>query len=560
MAKGNEATTQITPNYAQGFKNGIYYFKLPEKYFLQAGDETKKCGLLGTDMDSNFHFLEGYDISAVTFNEETKVLELTRVNGEKISTTIEVSLGNPTIEYDSEKGVLNVFYANGTSASTSGFLTKDDISPIYSDETIDGDGTIYNPLRLSELEKTGMFAPVSEYVDIYETGVIPAEYEKGAGYRILTKEKVSDFGYLYDYGAVAHLQELLKDTDWRVPTKEDWNELFDAIASDEEWDGKEGAVLKSVDYWVSGTSYDSLGFRALPTGFDSNYYTDIIENFGETTGFWSYSSAATTEVEVFFLDTGDTKTSFSEPVERHHFAIRLIKNYTTENVSEYENILGAALPTKLINICDNYSKVWTTANFYFADGSVRGISSPEISGSSTVRYFINEWNGSEWEKKRLGEGESVVILEKEGSAPYREWRLENNEIVDTLADLYSKEKSLNDRATSLENRATSAETRISALESHASSAETRIASLEERVASAETIIRTLQSGLTSAATRIETLETEVNTLKVSAMTRFDVIALLNEMFVGTDREIKVTKSDTQIQIGFADDSVFGEMD
>lgn len=497
-------TTLLTPNTTQGLRNGICYFKLPEEYFLQEGDETKECGLLGTDMDSNFHFLEGYDISAVTYDAETKILELIRVDGSKIFTTVEITLGNPTIEYDPEKGVLSLVYPDGASASTSGFLTKDDILPTYTDQTIDGEGTEINPFGLSELEKTGMFAPVQEYVDIYETGKIPERFQKGEGYRILTREKASDFGELYDYGVVMYLQNALSGTSWRIPTEADWEELFDAINADEEWAGKEGTVLKSVDYWKVGAGIDSLGFRALPTGFDSNPYTDIVENFGEATGFWSYNSASTSEAEVYFIFSGEGKTSFTEPVVNHHYAIRLIKDYTPDSVEEYETILGTVLPTKLIKLCDSYARVWTVANFYSWDDNIRGISSPEISGASTVGYFINEWNGTGWDKKRLQEGESVVIIAKEHSAPYREWRLQDGELVDVLKELYTSAANLTHRVFELERK--------------------------------------------------------VEYLMASATTENDVMEIVKRMIIGTDREIKVTTTDENVQIGFADDSIFGETD
>lgn len=497
MAKKNTGTTQLTSTPTHDLKNGICYFKLPEEYFIHEGDETKSCGLLGTDMDSNFHFLESYDISAVTFDALTKELTLIRYNGDEVSAVVDITLGDPTLEYDAENGVLYVYYPNGTSAFTSGFPTCE----IYTNETLRGDGSQNNPLRLSELERTGMFAPVNEYLDLYDGGELPKGAEKG--YRIISKEKVSDFGELYDYRAVDILRNELSGSPWHVPTEEEWVELIDAIDEDEEWIGHESDLLKSVDYWVSGSTqgYDSFGFRALPTGYDNNPDADYVERYGAATAFWSEDSASTVDAYVHYILGDGTITGNTENKFYSHFAIRLVKDYVPNSVDEYETILGTTLPTKVINICDRYSKVWTTANFYFSDGRIRGIVAPEVSGAVSTAYFINEWDGEKWERKKLFDGESVVIINKEGSKPYREWRLVNGEIEDVF---------------------------------------------EMEVA--------------SAATRIAALEEKVSILSATSMTREDVIDIIKNFIIGTEREIKITTTDEHLQIGFADDSIFGETD
>ena len=41
---------------------GVVYYKLAPGY---PGDETKNCGLVGSEIDNNFFFLRGYDIESV---------------------------------------------------------------------------------------------------------------------------------------------------------------------------------------------------------------------------------------------------------------------------------------------------------------------------------------------------------------------------------------------------------------------------------------------------------------------------------------------------------------
>ena len=58
---------------------GVTYYKLEQRY---EGDVTKGCGLSGTEIDANFHFLRGYDVKDVSFADGLLTIE--RVNGEPI--------------------------------------------------------------------------------------------------------------------------------------------------------------------------------------------------------------------------------------------------------------------------------------------------------------------------------------------------------------------------------------------------------------------------------------------------------------------------------------------
>ena len=44
-------------------------------------------------------------------------------------------------------------------------------------------------------------------------------------------------------------------------------------------------------------------------------------------------------------------------------------------------------------------------------------------------YFINEWDGTRWDRKPLSNGESIVIIDKDGLS-YHEWRIINEELID----------------------------------------------------------------------------------------------------------------------------------
>ena len=97
---------------------GIIYFRLTEPRY--GGDTTKGCGLTGGEIDKNFNFLRGYDIEKGSWDNNTKVLVLERINGEKIviglpidgsGTTQVISFEGST--FSSESGGTLSLVANG---------------------------------------------------------------------------------------------------------------------------------------------------------------------------------------------------------------------------------------------------------------------------------------------------------------------------------------------------------------------------------------------------------------------------------------------------------------
>ena len=124
-------------------------------------------------------------------------------------------------------------------------------------------------------------------------------------------------------------------------------------------------------------------------------------------------------------------------------SIRLLKDFTGDNFNEIENILGFPYPTELVygihNDCPYY-KIWTKINLYSDAESLNGIRSEEWSAVTDsdkgvkIIYFINEWDGTEWHKKPMENGDSVVIIDREGK-PYHEWRIIEGELIDTAEAL-----------------------------------------------------------------------------------------------------------------------------
>ena len=189
---------------------GITYYKIEDRY---EGDVTKGCGLIGSEIDKNFHFLRGKDAKAIFIDEENGSLVFVLLNGEKLvvenfSEYIS-SLGTSIsgITYNEELGILTVFSGEET-FSVSGFTTIGDIKVKSDEKTTFGDGTNNNPIRINVSYQTGVYSPVELLDDISDARV---------GHRYLIREYVESpcnegvfewLYFIYDYDII--LQEWVK--------------------------------------------------------------------------------------------------------------------------------------------------------------------------------------------------------------------------------------------------------------------------------------------------------------------------------------------------------------
>ena len=445
---------------------GVTYFKLKSEF---DGDYTKHCGLLGEEIDENFYFLRGYDIESITVDKDRNLI-INRVDKDYAPLVVNIGekLGQPSFKFNKETGTITVTYPDGTTSTMGGFLVEGKDVRIATDSTFNGNGTMYNPLRLSPTETTGTFAPADEYFDLTE-GAKMLE-GKGKGYRVVTREKIDNFGCLYPFSAVKKIQDKLTETgsQWRVPSKEDWDELLNALECPEDrnhsaitctWLGKvAGSGLKSANLWneyqtlltESPTNgQDVRGLTIYPVGItpdrneilnDNDYDA---EGFGQIAGMWTSTMNNEGNAYAKIFGYNSAKVDQDTYGEGARMSIRLVKEYAFNNFSEIENILGFPYPTELVyGIHDDYpyAKIWTKINLYSDADALNGIRSEEWSAVTDsdkgvkIIYFINEWDGTEWHKKPMENGDSVVIINREGK-PYHEWRIVEGELIDTAEAL-----------------------------------------------------------------------------------------------------------------------------
>ena len=468
--------------------NGITYFKLKSEF---NGDYTKNCGLLGEEIDENFYFLRGYDIEKMYVDSDRNlVIERIDKDYEPIKIKLDEELGKDTFRFDKETGTIYITYSDGTVAKMDGFLVAGKDIRMATDSTIDGDGTLFNPLRISSVDVTGTYGPADEYFDITESKKMPDG--KGKGYRIVTKEIIDKFGCLYSLEEMKSIQKDLekKFSQWRVPTKQDWDELLNAMETDPEyrnhtsksnkWLGQvAGSALKSYNLWkeyepiktdeipVKGQDIAAMSILPLGIGPDRNEILNDddfdLEGFEKLSGFWTSTEDGSGNNYVKIFGYSTAKVDQDTYGEGARLSLRLVKEYNYDNYNAVEEILGLPYTTRIINgVCNDYQKIWTDINVYSYNYGVRSEEWNKIDDRGIkIVYFINEWDGLKWHKKLMKEADSVVIKQYEDK-PNHEWRIINGELIDTLEDIMNAFDEalteLNGKIDAEIERATSAET------------------------------------------------------------------------------------------------------
>ena len=474
--------------------NGITYYKLKSPY---NGDVTKNCSVSGIEIDNNFFTLEGRDVKSITVDGTDIVLNL--LNGEQLKAIDVLDNFITNISFDKENGILKAYHNNGDVEEFDGFVSIHEhndhkhLDAVASNETLTGNGTHEKPLKLAEAYKTGQFKPVDKIVTDKKT-------EKPfVGERVLVSEERSAYGLLYNYSEVIQIACELNNTHskWRIPSKADWDDMLNAIepckdnknhdkSTPDRYFGKwAGKLLKSKYYWkdyegcecdckddedeemdgchcgkhrICKPTYcgefdtchfkagkfnthgiDKYGFTVLPSG-----YTDdggIMNYFGERACFWTSTNMEYTNIFTKRFEYNSNKVYQGIVPAKCRMSLRLVKDYTGDNYTESENILGQNYPTVLMPSVKNGKAVWTSINVYYTSPSCKGChcccngmndNLDPIHNPNDIlikKYYIDEWNGFKWLRNEFKEGDSVVVKTAPDGKKDIEYRLVEGELT-----------------------------------------------------------------------------------------------------------------------------------
>lgn len=440
--------------------NGIIYYKLDSYAHGYPGDITKNCGLRGEEIDGNFNFLRGNDIASISFDDNG--IHLTKLNGERLTAK---PSGTPEygFQYDSNSGTLVIDTPNGETIKLDGFKVT---TNVYHDFTLTGNGSAGRPLAVSNNSKTGRYRPAIKLIDTINTNeTLPTENLTKHD-RYVTKEKISRFGRLYSLADIYGNEEKEGISDrlknigcgWHIPSKAEWDTILDAIDcalpkgqkhSDNYHSNVEvgefaGAALKASHetkfgtdgYWkptTDGKVYaeDKYGFTIYPVGYCGNRGTYYEDSFGETAAFWTCSEEDEVNdmyVKIFNYDS--EKVGQNTWSENYHLSLRLVKTITDDNFNDAEEIDGRTYNCVQI---PNTNLLWTKENVSFSEyGIVPKEWEQYEDDAYEIRYFVNDWNGNNWNKNEIKEGEGIVLLEGD-NGDMHEWILVKGELIDSAA-------------------------------------------------------------------------------------------------------------------------------
>lgn len=574
--------------------NGITYYKLKSPY---NGDVTKNCSVSGIEIDNNFFTLEGRDVKSITVDGTDIVLNL--LNGEQLKAVDVLDNFITNISFDKENGILKTYRNNGEVEEFDGFVSIHEhnnhkhLDAVASSETLTGNGTHEKPLKLAEAYKTGQFKPVDKIVTDKKT-------EKPfVGERVLVSEERSAYGLLYNYSEVIQIACELDNTHskWRIPSKADWDDMLNAVepckdnknhdkSTPDRYFGKwAGKLLKSKYYWkdyegcecdckddedeeINGChcgkhrickptycgefdtchfkagkfntqGIDKYGFTVLPSG-----YTDdggIMNYFGERACFWTSTNMEHTNIFTKRFEYNANKVYQGIVPAKCRMSLRLVKDYTGDNYTENENILGQNYPTVLMPSVKNGKAVWTSINVYYTSPSCKGCHCgcngmndnldpiPNPNDVLVKKYYIDEWNGFKWLRNEFKEGDSVVVKITPDGKKDIEYRLvegelksvptmlENtvvDEITPIITDMENRlTEAINQEKTNRENADTELQNQITAEVQRATEKdtylETTLGNFGKETAKA---FETLNNALVTSVNNINTaLQTEAET-------------------------------------------------
>ena len=450
--------------------NAITYFKLNSPY---EGDITKNCALTGSEVDNNFFTLEGRDVKSVELKDGKIVVNL--MNGNKLTTEniTEDCVKGLTIDFDEVNGILTVTQ-NGVTQTITGFATNYNVGDAISvDGTLVGNGLAKSPVGISPVTKTGQYRPVRKIVSVVDGEKLPRMPFLFPGDRYLTVESINDYGYLYNYEGLKKIACRLKEigSPWRIPTKQDWDDMLNAIEPCQEFrthnDARSnkflgkfaGKFLKSKEYWKKATcdcddehtcidysdneecscgrhipcnpdycgeygtchhrhrkdssGLDKYGFRVVPAGY-ANEAKDYMY-FKERAYFWTASNHEYRDAYIKAFTYNKTSVLQDIFASDNYLSVRLVKSFNGDNFNEREDILGDTYSTVLMPSLEHGKAIWTSVNISLADCGCdcccKYVLPNDGQGMEySKKYFINEWTGKEWLRKELADGESVVVI------------------------------------------------------------------------------------------------------------------------------------------------------
>ena len=497
---------------------GLYFYKLTSPY---KEDVTKDCKLTVNEIDHNFITLKNADIKDIYVDNNTSSIVIVRNDGVKFSADISHFTQDVKVEFDKRNGTIKIYH-DSVIDTIDGLVTSENVQTYTSanvvvDNTLTGSGNASNPLGLVNTEKTSSYKAVLRVINRIEGNKLPNSEHVHKGDRFLTYEYLNEFGYLYNMKSA---QQFVKDihSDWRIPTKDDWDNMLNAIEVCNEDKNHQatgcnivlgkvaGKQLKSHKVWkhcganmnctdemmsngcrcgcqdndifdvgeqedttipnckpINPEGIDAYGMCILPAGYGDGRF--MLDYFGSRARFWTSSVTHISDVYVKQFDCQYAGVGQMAISPMSIASVRLVKDYDGSNYRGVETIGGVTYKTVLMpaeNTPYGYS-IWMGNNLAARECQYDPKTPNMGSYDPGKRVFIiNEWNGFDWDRRTLEEGDSLVIVNGPDGDHSEEYRLVDGKlrnikkhIVDGITIEYDEDiKNLQDKDAELENAIT----------------------------------------------------------------------------------------------------------
>lgn len=401
---------------------------------------------------------------------------------------------------------------------------------------------------------------------------------------------------------------------WRIPTKEDWDDMLNAVEPCQKdrdhnsatankylgaWAGK---LLKSTDLWMhsgmidpcgnSGDTcinydvdcnasshdtcestycgkvdntecgccdcgsmgcntdgLDAFGFHIVPAGYADDGRNFVF--FGERAYFWTATNSNCENVYAKRFEYNKNSVYQNIIASQNYLSLRLIKDYNGHNYHESEKILSDQYPTLLMPSTKNGHAVWTSVNVSLGCGCGRIEPNNGLALAHTTKFYLNEWDGKEWLRNELKDGESVVIKNSPNGQTNAEYRLSDGKLINVGQITY--ESVINDINPKLDQLGTKLDNEINRSIAKDTMIEDVInnelkPSITKNASDISTVNTNLVSAIDTINGAIETVNNNlvnaVNTINGGIATeiqeRKDADAAEKDARIATDEEIKAT--------------------
>ena len=194
---------------------------------------------------------------------------------------------------------------------------------------------------------------------------------------------------------------------------------------------------------IKPNGVDSYGMRILPSGYGDGGM--MMDYFGRRAKFWTSTEIQVTNMYVKRFDYDKTGVVQVADNPRSLASVRLVKDYDGSNFKSVETIGGVNYKCVLMpaNNTTHGFLIWMASNLNANQKKYCPVA-PNNGDIQSERktYFINEWNGFNWLKKELMDGDSLVIKFGPDNDRNAEYRLVDGQLVnikkDTISDVENK--------------------------------------------------------------------------------------------------------------------------